>query len=267
MAEQEDTIEILKAGAGALGFTLDLDALARFELYARLLREWSGRMNLLGPAALRELWRRHLLDAITVLPALPPGTIEDREPYALLDVGSGGGIPGIPLAILFPHWNVTLLEATGKKARFLEIAAVELGLPGLNVVNGRAEEVAHDPEYREAYDACVARAVTHASALVELTLPFVAIRGAVYLYKGLHGLSEEIAAAEPARVILGAAPPTVLPITAIPDAARCLVRYVKISKTPRALPRRPGLPEQRPLTAADGARMRAEEEMARARRR
>jgi 16S rRNA (guanine527-N7)-methyltransferase len=267
MAEEEDTVEVLGTGARALGFALDPDRLARFELYARLLREWSGRMNLLGPAALRELWRRHLLDAITVLPSFPPGTIEDQETRALLDVGSGGGIPGIPLAILFPHWNVTLLEATGKKARFLETAAVELGLPRLSVVSGRAEEVAHDPEYREAYDFCVARAVTHAAALVELTLPFVALRGAVYLYKGLNGLSAEIAAAEPARVILGAAPPAVLPITTIPDAARCLVRYVKSSRTPRQLPRRPGLPEQRPLTAADGARIRAEEEAARARRR
>ncbi|HVC81080.1 MAG TPA: 16S rRNA (guanine(527)-N(7))-methyltransferase RsmG [Chloroflexota bacterium] len=267
MAEPEDTIEILQAGAGALGFALNPDALARFALYARLLREWSGRMNLLGPAALRELWRRHLLDAITVLPGFPPGTIDDQQPRAVIDVGSGGGIPGIPLAILFPHWNVTLLEATGKKARFLETAAGELGLPGLRVVGGRAEEIAHDSEYREAYDFCVARAVTHAAALVELTLPFVAIRGAVYLYKGLNGLSEEIAAAEPARVILGAASPTVLPITAIPDAARCLVRYVKSTRTPRQLPRRPGLPEQRPLTAAEGARIRAEEEAARTRRR
>ncbi|HVA88830.1 MAG TPA: 16S rRNA (guanine(527)-N(7))-methyltransferase RsmG [Chloroflexota bacterium] len=267
MAEEEDTVEILKAGARALGFALDPDGLSRFELYARLLREWSGRMNLLGPAALRELWRRHLLDAITVLPALPPDMTVDQQPRALLDVGSGGGIPGIPLAILFPHWDVTLLEATGKKARFLETAAEELGLPGLRVVSGRAEEIAHDPTYREAYDVCVARAVTHAAALLELTLPFVAIRGAAYLYKGLNGLSEEIAAAEPARVILGAAPPTVLPITAIPDTATCLVRYVKISKTPRALPRRSGLPEQRALTAADGARIREEQETARARRR
>ncbi|MGH2409719.1 MAG: 16S rRNA (guanine(527)-N(7))-methyltransferase RsmG [Chloroflexota bacterium] len=267
MAEPDDTVEILRDGARALGSTLDPERLARFELYAQLLREWSGRMNLLGPAALRELWRRHLLDAITVLPALPPGTIDDPEPRALIDVGSGGGIPGIPLAILFPHWNVTLLEATGKKVRFLETAAGELGLSGLNVVCGRAEEIAHDPEYREAYDFCVARAVTHTSALVELTLPFVAIRGVVYLYKGLNGLSEEIAAAEPARVILGATAPAVLPITAIPDAARCLVRYVKSTRTPRQLPRRPGLPEQRPLTAADGAWIRAEEAAPRARRR
>ena len=88
----------------------------------------------------------------------------------------------------------------------------------------------------------------------------------MYLYKGLHGLSDEIAAAEPARVILGGGPPTILPVTVIPDAARCLVRYVKIAKTPAALPRRPGLPEQRPLTADDGARIRTEQDVRQGRR-
>lgn len=267
MDDSEDSPNTLKAGARALGITLDDTALARFEAYERLLRIWSAQVNLLGPAALRELWRRHLLDALTLAPALPAEALSADRVSSLIDVGSGGGIPGLPLAILFPHWEITLLEATGKKARFLETVKDELALEGLSVTAGRAEEAAHLPEYREAYDFCTARAVTHAPALVELTLPFVTVGGAVFLYKGLQGLSDEIAAAEPARVILGGGPPTVLPVTAIPDAARCLVRYVKITKTPRALPRRSGLPEQHALTAADGARIRAAQEAKRARRR
>ncbi|MGH2386764.1 MAG: 16S rRNA (guanine(527)-N(7))-methyltransferase RsmG [Chloroflexota bacterium] len=267
MDDSEDSLNTLNTGARALGITLDDTAIARFEVYERLLRDWSARINLLGPAALRELWRRHLLDALTLLPALPAEALDADIPSSLIDVGSGGGIPGLPLAILFPHWEITLLEATGKKARFLEIAKDELGLERLSVVAGRAEEAAREREHREAYDFCTARAVTHAPALVELTLPFVTVGGAVFLYKGLQGLSDEIAAAEPARVILGAAAPTVLPVTAVPDAARCLVRYVKIAKTPRSLPRRAGLPEQHALTAPDGARIRAEQEVRRVRRR
>ena len=266
MDDAEDSPATLIAGARALGVLIDRKALARFETYVTLLRDWSTRINLLGPAARRELWRRHLLDALTLLPALPPEALVPDSVFSLIDVGSGGGIPGLPLAILFPHWEVTLLEATGKKARFLETAARELELEGLRVVSGRAEEAAHDREHREAYDLCTARAVAHAPALVELTLPFTAIRGIVYLYKGLHGLSDEIAAAEPARVLLGAGPPTIYPVTALPDAARCLVSYVKIAKTPAALPRRAGLPEQRALTAEDGARIRAEQTARRARR-
>lgn len=267
MEDLEDSPAILIAGARALNIHIDDTALARFERYVALLREWSTRINLLGPAALREMWRRHILDALTLLPILPTEALVPEATFSLIDVGSGGGIPGIPLAILFPQWEVTLLEATGKKARFLETVGDELGLDGLRVVAMRAEEAAHDREFREVYDFCTARAVAHTAALVELTTPFVAVRGAAYLYKGLQGLSDEIAAAEPARVILGAGPPTILPVTAIPDAARCLVRYVKSTKTPSVLPRRSGLPEQRPLTAADGSRIRAEQELKQARRR
>ncbi len=266
MEDIEDSPARLVAGAQALNVHIDDTALARFEHYVALLREWSTRINLLGPAALRELWQRHMLDALTLLPTLPAEALVPDAVFSLIDVGSGGGIPGIPLAILFPEWEVTLLEATGKKARFLETVAGELGLERLRVVVGRAEDAAHDREHREAYDFCTARAVAHSAALVELTLPFTAIRGAVYLYKGMQGLSDEIAAAEPARVILGGGPPTILPVTSIPDAARCLVSYVKIAKTPSALPRRSGLPEQRPLTADDGARLRAEQDMKQARR-
>jgi 16S rRNA (guanine527-N7)-methyltransferase len=265
MEDVEDSSAMLIAGAHALNVQIDEQALARFEHYVALLREWSTRINLLGPAALRELWRRHMLDALTLPPLLPAEALVPNTTFSLIDIGSGGGIPGIPLAILFPQWEVTLLEATGKKARFLETVADELGLQGLRVIAGRAEEAAYDREHREAYDFSTARAVTHAAALVELMLPFTAIRGAAFLYKGMQGLSEEIAAAEPARVMLGGGPPTILPVTSIPDAARCLVRYVKITKTPSALPRRSGLPEQHPLTTADGARIRAEQEAKRAR--
>lgn len=254
MEEPEDSITVLQKGAQVLGVALNGEHLARFQVYTDLLRLWSTRINLLGPAALRQLWERHLLDALTLIPALPPGMIEG-PPRSLIDVGSGGGIPGMPLAILLPRWPITLLEATSKKARFLETVADELALEEVRVVQGRAEEVGHQDEHREAYDLCVARAVTHTAALVELTLPFVTVHGAAYYYKGLNGLGEEIEAAEPARRILGAASPTILPLTALPDTARCLVCYVKIAQAPAGLPRRAGLPERQPLTAVDGARI------------
>jgi 16S rRNA (guanine527-N7)-methyltransferase len=258
MNEIQDSIDDLLAGTAVLGIALDGDQLARFRAYATLLVEWNERFNLLGPAAVRELWSRHLLDALTIVLALPHGAATDGMPRTLIDVGSGAGLPGIPLRILFPHWAVTLLDATSKKVRFLELVARELELDNVQAVTGRAEEVAHDREHREAYDICVARAVTHTAALVELTLPFVTMHGSAILYKGLNGLSEEVQAAEPARVILGAAAPAVIPVTAPLDSARCLVRYVKQSRTPRQLPRRAGVPEQRPLTQADAARIRAE---------
>ncbi|MDB5057502.1 MAG: hypothetical protein JWO59_974 [Chloroflexi bacterium] len=250
--------------AAELGVPLQSDQIAAFEAYAALLLEWNERFNLLGPAAAAALWSRHFLDALTVVRGLPAQV--DDNPTRVLDVGTGAGIPGIPMQIAFPQWEVTLLEVTNKKVHFLELATRELGLRHAQVAQGRAEDLAHDATHREAYDLCVARAVAHTSALVELTLPFVARGGYAILYKGMTALSEEIQDAEPARVILGAAAPSVIPISMGGDDARSLVRYLKTSRTPSALPRRAGVPEQRALTATDGSRIAAAVQAARERR-
>lgn len=253
----EDLLGLME-GAAALGIMLDQHQQRLFTAYAHLLLQWNERINLLGPAAARHLWSRHLLDALTLVPVVPGGARTIGEERAVIDLGSGAGLPGIPLRIAFPHWQITLLEATGKRARFLELARRELGLTNLEVVAGRAEEVAHDRDHREIYDLCVARAVTHGAALVELALPFVRVGGHAILYKTLAGLSDQLAAAEPARVVLGGAPPVVTPVGSGEDG-RCLVRYTKQRRTPAALPRQAGVPEHRPLSRRDAERIVAEQ--------
>lgn len=249
-----ESLEALVEGAGALGIELSDRQRAQFAGYAELLLEWNERINLLGPAAVQQLWTRHLLDALTLVKALPSGS--EAPGFRLIDIGSGAGLPGIPLQIVHPEWEVTLLEATSKRARFLETACHHLGLSQTDVVAGRAEDVAHEKDYREAYDLCVARAVAHAGALVELTLPFVRVGGDAVLYKTLNGLADELEGAEPARVIVGASAPVVIPIDPGADG-RCLVRYGKLRRTPSPVPRRAGVPELRPLTRADGERIAA----------
>jgi len=260
-----EDLATLVAGARALGIALGPEQQARFVAYSELLLEWNERINLLGPAAVLALWSRHLLDALTIIAALPVALADTTMAQAVLDVGSGAGLPGIPLQIAFPAWQVTLLEATGKRATFLELAAAELGLSNLQVLQGRAEDLARDGDYREAFDLCVARAVTNAAGLVELTLPFVAIGGSVILYKSLAGLGDELQAAETARVLLGAAAPSVVPLSGDLDG-RCLVRYQKLGRTPSQLPRSTGVPERHPLTQADAVRIAAEQAMAKERR-
>jgi 16S rRNA (guanine527-N7)-methyltransferase len=254
--EQNADYVIFEAGLATLGVRIDDQQRAQLARYAGLLREWSSRFNLMGPAALQTLWSRHFLDALTLVLALPGGAEAAlATPYTMLDVGTGAGLPGMPLQIVFPHWQVSLLESTAKKVRFLELAAGELGVSSLTVLSGRAEDFAHDPEQREVYDLCVARAVTQIAGLVELTVPFVAVGGSAILYRGMATLSDELHAAEPARVVLGAASPVVFPVRVGAAEATCLVRYVKIARTPRELPRQSGVPETRPLTAQAAARI------------
>ena len=260
----EDLAGLVEAVA-RLDLALDAGQRERFEAYAALLLEWNERFNLLGPAAVRELWARHLYDSCTLVLALPPDLRALDESLSLIDVGTGAGLPGIPLQILFPHWQVSLLEVTTKKLRFLEVAREELDLPNLLVVPGRAEDVAHDRDHREAYDLATARAVTHTAGLVELTLPFVVVGGYAILFRGLATLGDELQDAETARVVLGAAAPAVIPVSG-GETGRCLVRYAKHSRTPAQLPRAAGFPEHRPLTSGDVQQIREQQEAARQRR-
>ncbi len=169
------------------------------------------------------------------------------ESLRLLDVGSGAGFPGVPLKIVCPHWRVTLLEATGKKVRFLEHLREVLGLGNLEILHGRAEDFAKAPAYREQYDWVVARAVAEMPALAELTLPFAKIGGNVLALKG-ETAEAEVAQSGRAFSILGGELVKIVKI-ALPGLVeeRRLVVVRKVACTPDAYPRRPGIPAKRPL--------------------
>jgi 16S rRNA (guanine527-N7)-methyltransferase len=198
--------------------------------YARLLLAHNARVNLTGArdaAAVAD----HVRDSLALVPFV-------REP--LVDVGSGGGFPGIPLAIA-TGFRVTLIEATLKKARFLELVAEELGLP-VTVLAVRAESAAQDPAFRERFAAVTARAVASAPAVMELTLPFLAIGGIAVLQRGLLDYGERTAAADAALVLGGGLLEEVLL-----ERGRRLVLVGKRATTPARFPRRAGIPEKRPL--------------------
>jgi len=164
------------------------------------------------------------------------------EKARLLDVGAGAGFPALPLKIARPDLRVTLLEATAKKARFLEHLAGMLGLSGVTVVNDRAETFGG----REAFEVIVARALAAMPVLLELTLPFCSLGGKVLALKKGAGLPAELASAKHALNILGGemSDPRVYQLG---GEQRQVLVITKVRTTPAAYPRRPGVPSKRPL--------------------
>lgn len=182
----------------ALGVTLDDAALRRLRHYLAVLLAMNERMNLTAITDPADAWSRHALDALTLVPLLP----EPREGLCLIDVGSGGGVPGIPVAIARPDLRVTLVEATQKKATFLTDVSRALGLKNVKVVASRAEDLIRGP-HRAAYDVATARAVGRLEVLVPWTLPFVRRGGIALLIKGQRA-DEELAEASGAILKMGA---------------------------------------------------------------
>jgi 16S rRNA (guanine527-N7)-methyltransferase len=245
------------AAAESLGIAFDPGDLDRLGQYLALLLEANRTHNLTAITDPAQAWHRHVLDALTLVPLLagfdpgsggqaPPAPALDapaapRRPMLVIDIGSGGGVPGIPLATVLPAVRFTLLEATGKKARFLSRAVSDLGLANAEVVNARAERIGHDPAHRAHYDAAIARAVGHLAVVAELAVPLVKPQGLVLAVKGAKA-DEELAQAAGALTLLKAHHEFTQPT---PTGRIVVLR--KDAATPRIYPRRDGEPKRKPL--------------------
>ncbi len=227
--------ELLRTSAAELDLALDDTSLAPLARYVELLA--NAPLNVTGTREPGELWRSHVRDALTLLPLLPPGAAR------LVDVGSGGGLPGVPLAIARPDLEVVLLEATARKAAFLEAVAERLELRRVRVVAARAEEAGHDPALRGRFDVATCRAVGPLREIAEYALPLLAAGGVLLAPKGEHAL-DEVEAAEQALATLGGGAPEVRPTG---HGDRSVVVVPLLRPTPDAWPRRPGRPRKAPL--------------------
>lgn len=226
-----------------LGIEFEPGEVERLGLYLGLLLEANKTVNLTAIRDPDEAWHRHILDALSLLPILAG---ELGEGARLADVGSGGGVPGIPLAIVLEGaiqgLRVTLIESTGKKARFLEAVIERLGLSHVRVVQARAERLGQDrANHREKYDAVIARAVGRLAIVAELTVPLARKGGLVLLVKGQRA-DEELAEAGVALKALLAEH-----VDTIATPTGRIVVLTKRSSTPRAYPRHEGEPKRRPL--------------------
>jgi 16S rRNA (guanine527-N7)-methyltransferase len=226
-------------GLKTLGLTLDERAETRLARYLAALLEANRAFNLTAVTDPATAWVRHILDSLTLCPWLANGE-------RVVDLGSGGGLPGIPLAITRPDLSLVLVEATGKKARFLEGVAAELGLSSVRVVADRAENAGRGPAHREQYDAVTGRAVGPLRVFLELAAPMVRVGGRVLAVKG-RDFERELTEASGAMKALA------LNVTATHRAfdgsenETIILVLEKRAATDERYPRRPGQPKKKPL--------------------
>lgn len=211
--------------------------------YRDMLHERNQRVNLTAVRDFEGIERRLILESLRLVPIIEERAGEGR----IMDLGSGGGIPGIVLAIALHDYQFTLLDATGKKVKFQQDVIDTLELPNVRAIQGRAEELAHDINWRNSFDVVSARAVTSLSALMELGLPFVSMKGWLVLPKGLE-IDDEIGIALKAAGKLGG---TIVSQDVMPDSGSDVeTRLILVRKdqaTPSNYPRRVGLPARSPL--------------------
>ncbi len=215
-------------------------------LYQAILTA-NQQVNLTRITSPEDFWEKHLWDSLQgVAPWLPeadPPTPSRR----LIDIGSGGGFPGLPIALVFPQWSVTLLDGTRKKMAILETLCQTLAIPNTTLVAQRAEQAGQQPGHRETYDIALLRAVGGVNTCAEYALPLLKLGGQAVLYRGQWSVAE----AEALAAILPRLGGEILEIrattTPLTGGIRHNVVVAKVSPTPPQFPRLPGVPTRSPL--------------------
>lgn len=211
-------------------------------VYYEMLVEKNKVMNLTAITEFEDVLEKHFLDSIAVA-----RYVDLTGELSLMDLGTGAGFPGMPLKIMFPNLNITLADSLNKRIVFLNEVIDVLELEEVTTVHGRAEDLAADANHREQYDYCVSRAVANLSTLSEYCLPFVKVGGAFISYKSGE-IEEELSAAKKAIFLLGGQTKEVIPFQLDgTDISRSFVMIGKEKKTPKAYPRKSGIPSKKPL--------------------
>ena len=212
----------------------------RFSKLADLILEWNEKINVTAIREKSEFMKKNVEDSLAILKRP-----EFSTALRVLDLGTGGGFPGLPLALAAPEKSFVLMDSVGKKLKVVADVAEQLGLTNVEVIHARAEDLAQKKEYRESFDLVVSRAVANMSTLSEYCLPFVKKGGYFVAYK-TAGASEEIKAAEKAISLLGGAP-AVTEAGGSKEDEHLFVIVKKEKQTPPKYPRKAGLPSKQPL--------------------
>ncbi len=237
-----DFAELMRLKAKQYGISLTARQLEQFKIYYELLIEWNKKINLTAITSPEDVAVKHMVDSLSawdesLLPA-------DAK---AIDVGTGAGFPSIPLKIMIPGLKLTLLDSLNKRIKFLQTVIDALELTDVELIHGRAEEVARQKKYREKFKVAFSRAVARMSVLSEYTLPFIAKDGYLAALKGRQ-YKEEIEQSEHALHVLGGSIVKIKPVK-LPglDDVRAIIYVHKEKQTPAVYPRKAGTPERNPL--------------------
>lgn len=224
------------------GFELTDQQKDQFQRYFQLLVEWNEKINLTAITAEDEVYLKHFYDSLA--PILQ-GHLKN-EPIALLDIGAGAGFPSLPMKILFPQLEVTIIDSLNKRIQFLHLLAEVLGLKGVHFYHGRAEDFAQDKHFRAQFDLVTARAVARIQVLSELTIPFLKVGGRLIALKA-SSAEDELKQAKNALNLLFAKVLENVDYQLPNGDPRTLTIVEKKKETPNKYPRKAGVPNKRPL--------------------
>lgn len=214
----------------------------QFERYFELLVEWNEKINLTAITEKEEVYLKHFYDSIA--PILQ-GLIENQE-IKLLDIGAGAGFPSLPMKILYPQLDVTIIDSLNKRINFLQLLAEELDLEGFHFYHGRAEDFAQDKHFRAQFDIVTARAVARMQVLSELTIPYLKVGGKLLALKASNA-PEELTEAKNALNLLFSKVEDNISYTLPNGDPRYITIVEKKKETPNKYPRKAGMPNKRPL--------------------
>ncbi|WP_418372725.1 16S rRNA (guanine(527)-N(7))-methyltransferase RsmG [Agathobacter sp.] len=224
----------------SIGIELTNSQLNAFETYYDMLIDRNKVMNLTAITEFDEVMDKHFLDSVYLF-----RSIELKEDYKLIDIGTGAGFPGIPLKIVFPELKITLLDSLNKRVGFLNDVIDELNLNDIEAIHGRAEDIARDKTYRASYDIAVSRAVANLSTLSEYCLPFVKIGGKFVSYKSGDCADEVDNAKAPIHLLGGKI--SKIDEFSYSNNSRSFIVIDKVMNTSNKYPRKAGLPSKKPL--------------------
>ena len=225
-----------------LGYLLTDRQKEQYERYFELLVEWNEKINLTAITDKDEVYLKHFYDSIA--PILQ-GLIKN-QPIRLLDIGAGAGFPSLPMKILFPELDVTIIDSLNKRINFLHLLAEELGLDGVHFYHGRAEDFAQDKAFRAQFDLVTARAVARMQVLSELTIPYLKVGGRLLALKASNA-PEELEEAKTALNMLFSKVEDNLQYALPNGDPRYITVVEKKKETPNKYPRKAGMPNKRPL--------------------